>query len=144
MELRSPRGKSEGEGKAPRLDAALPSPAARRWRRHRAIVVFALIGKLSHHGGVTVAASRATCSRSSAAGSRVALVVRLYTPAGRSAARRDVARRHHRRRGVRAAILGHTNVGKEAAFLAVALVFTAVFALAARLAASWASAQKVA
>ena len=33
---------------------------------------------------------------------------------------------------VRAAILSHTDVGKEASFLAVALVFTLLFALAAR------------
>jgi uncharacterized membrane protein YfcA len=38
---------------------------------------------------------------------------------------------------VRAAILQHTDVGKEAAFLAVALVFTLLFALAARVLTSW-------
>ncbi len=39
---------------------------------------------------------------------------------------------------VRAAVLGHTNAGKEASFLAVALVFTLLFALAARSLTAWA------
>lgn len=43
---------------------------------------------------------------------------------------------------IRAAVLGRTNVGKEAAFLGIALAFIAVFVLAARLAAATASARR--
>jgi hypothetical protein len=43
---------------------------------------------------------------------------------------------------LRAAILGRTHAGKEAAFLAVALVFTLVLTLAGRLLASAASARR--
>ncbi len=39
---------------------------------------------------------------------------------------------------VRAAILRHTNAGKEVAFLVVALVFTLLFALTARALTAWA------
>jgi hypothetical protein len=107
-----------------------------------AIVVFTLIGLLSHHGGVSGRGVARDLLPLLGGWFGVALLVRLYTrPApwrlvttwlvGITA---GVA--------IRAAILGHTHAGKEAAFLAVALGFTAVFTLAARLAAATASARR--
>jgi hypothetical protein len=105
-----------------------------------AIVVFTLIGLLSHHGGVSGRGLARDLLPLLGGWFAVALVVRLYTRpapwrlgttwlAGITA---GVA--------IRAAILGHTHVGKEAAFLGVALVFTAIFVLAARIAATLISA----
>jgi Protein of unknown function (DUF3054) len=103
-----------------------------------AIVLFTVVGLLSHHGGVSATGLARDALPLLGGWFAVALLVRLYT---RPSLRRlavtwlggitaGVA--------VRAAVLGHTHAGKEAAFLAVALAFTLLFVLAARLATAWA------
>ena len=98
-----------------------------------AILAFVVVGLLSHHGNVTAGGLAGDALPLLGGWFAVALLVGLYTRpapirllvtwfAGITA---GVA--------VRAAILGHTHPGKEAAFLGVALAFTLVFALAARL-----------
>jgi len=107
-----------------------------------AIVVFTLIGLLSHRGGVSGRGLARDLLPLLGGWFAVALLVRLYT---RPALRRLIATWLVGITGgvvIRAAILGHTNVGKEVAFLGVALGFTAVFVLAARLAATTASARR--
>lgn len=107
----------------PRLAAACDAAA---------IVLFAVVGLLSHHGGVSGAGLARDALPLLGGWFAIALLVRLYTrPAvWRLAATwlvgitAGVA--------VRAAILGHTHAGREAAFLAVALAFTLLFAAAAR------------
>lgn len=107
-----------------------------------AIVVFTVIGLLSHDGALSGRGFARDALPLLGGWFAVALLVRLYTrPESRRLAATwlvgitaGVA--------IRAAILGRTHVGKEAAFLAVALVFTAVFALAARLAAATASGRR--
>jgi hypothetical protein len=107
-----------------------------------AIAVFTVIGLLSHHGGVTGRGLARDLLPLLGGWFAVALLVRLYArPAlwrlvttwlvGITA---GVA--------IRAVILGHTQAGKEGAFLGVALVFTGVFVLAARLAVATASARR--
>ncbi len=136
MEAACEGGKSEGEARVKRLLTLSPPLAA--GADAAAIVVFTLIGLLSHHGGVTGRGLARDLLPLLGGWFAVALLVRLYT---RSALRRLVATWLLGITGgvaVRAAILGHTNAGKEAAFLAVALGFTAVFVLAARLATAFA------
>ena len=102
-----------------------------------AIVVFALVGLFSHHGGVSGGGLARDALPLLGGWFAAALLFRLYArpAAWRLAATwlvgitAGVA--------VRAAILRHTHAGKEAAFLAVALTFTLLFALAARLATAW-------
>lgn len=97
-----------------------------------AIVVFAIVGLLSHHGGVSGRGLARDALPLLGGWLVAALLVRLYVrPAwGRLAATwllgitAGVA--------VRAAILGHTHPGREAPFLGVALGFTLLFSLAAR------------
>ncbi|HEY2354024.1 MAG TPA: DUF3054 domain-containing protein [Gaiellaceae bacterium] len=97
-----------------------------------AIVVFAVIGNLSHHGDVS-AGGLARDVLPILGGWLVAgLVFGLY--------RRPTLTRLAATWlvgvtagvAIRAAVLQHTDIGKEAAFLAVALVFTLLFALVAR------------
>lgn len=97
-----------------------------------AIVVFAVVGLLSHHGDVSGRGLARDALPLLGGWFAAAVLFRLY------------ARPEIRRLGatwllgitvgvaVRAAILGHTHAGKEAAFLGVALGFTLLFALAAR------------
>ncbi len=97
-----------------------------------AIVVFAVIGNLSHHGGVT-ASGLARDVLPLLGGWLVAgALFGLYRRP--SLARLAATWLVGVTAGVvvRAAILGHTHVGKETAFLVVSLVFTLLFALAAR------------
>lgn len=101
-----------------------------------AIVVFTVIGLLSHHGAVSARGLARDALPLLGGWFGVALLVRLY-------ARPTVPRLVTTwflglTAGVtiRAVILGHTRVGKEAAFLAVALAFTLLFVLAARLSAT--------
>src|SRR4051812_43151540 len=104
-----------------------------------AIVVFTLIGLLSHDHTLSGRGLARDLVPLLGGWFAVALLVRLYT---RPAWWRLVATWLIGITGgvaVRAAILGHTNIGKEAAFLAVALSFTAVFVLVARLAAGLAT-----
>jgi hypothetical protein len=102
-----------------------------------AIVVFAVIGNLSHHGDVSVRGLARDVLPLLGGWLGAGLVFGLYRrPAlWRLAATWLVGVTA----GVvvRAAVLSHRNVGKEAAFLAVALVFTLLFALAARGLTAW-------
>jgi Protein of unknown function (DUF3054) len=103
-----------------------------------AIVVFALIGNLSHHGDVSARGLARDVLPLLGGWIGAGMVFGLY--------RRPALWRLGATwlvgvtAGVvvRAAILRHTDVGKEAAFLAVALVFTLLFALAARALTAWA------
>ena len=98
-----------------------------------AIVVFTLIGLLSHQGGVSGRGLARDLLPLLGGWFAVALLVRLYT---RPSLWRLVATWLLGITGgvvLRAAILHHTAAGKEAAFLVVALVLTLLFALIARL-----------
>jgi len=102
-----------------------------------AIVLFAIVGLLSHHGGVSARGLARDALPLLGGWLAVALLVRLYT---RPSPRRLAATWLLGITGgvaVRAAILQHTHAGKEAAFLAVALSFTLLFALAARALTAW-------
>lgn len=104
-----------------------------------AILVFVVVGLLSHHGGVSARGFASDALPLLGGWFAAGLLLRLYTRptpvrligtwlVGITA---GVA--------IRAAILGHTHAGKEAAFLGVALAFTLALALAARLLAATAS-----
>ena len=104
-----------------------------------AIVVFAIVGLLSHHGGVSGRGLARDALPLLGGWFAAALLVRLYTrPAPWKLAATWLA-------GItggvaiRAAVLGHTHAGKEAAFLGVALAFTLLFVLVARAATAWLS-----
>ena len=102
-----------------------------------AIVVFAVIGNLSHHGDVSARGLARDVLPLLGGWLGAGLVFGLYRrpTVGRFAATWLVGVTA----GVvvRAAVLQHTDVGKDAAFLAVALVFTLLFALAARALTAW-------
>jgi hypothetical protein len=98
-----------------------------------AIVVFAVVGLLSHRGGVSAAGLARDALPLLGGWFAAALALRLYL-------RPTLGRLAGTWLGgitagvvVRAVVLGHTRVGKEAAFLAVSLAFTLVFVVAARL-----------
>lgn len=98
-----------------------------------AIVVFTLVGLLSHHGGPSGRGLARDALPLLGAWFAVALLVRLYT---RPAWQRLVVTwlvGITAGVAIRAAILGQTHAGQEAAFLGIALAFAAVFVLAARL-----------
>ncbi len=103
-----------------------------------AIVVFAVIGNVSHHGDVSGRGLARDVLPLLGGWLGAGLLFGLY--------RRPTLTRLAATwlvgvtAGVvaRAAVLHHTGVGKEAAFLAVALVFTLLFALAARALTAWA------
>jgi hypothetical protein len=137
MEAARPRGKGEGGREAARMKRVLAvSPPLAAGSDVAAIVVFTLIGLLSHDGAVSARALGRDLLPLLGGWFAVALVVRLYA---RPAAWRLVTTWLVGITGgvaIRAAILGHTRAGKEAAFLGIALTFTALFTLAARLAAS--------
>jgi Protein of unknown function (DUF3054) len=103
-----------------------------------AILVFAVIGNLSHHGDVSARGLARDVLPLLGGWLGAGVLFGLYRrpTLGRLAATWLVGVTA----GVvvRAAVLRHTNVGKEAAFLAVALVFTLLFALAARALTAWA------
>jgi hypothetical protein len=108
----------------PRLAAACDATA---------LVVFAVVGLLSHRGGVSGSGLARDALPLLAGWFAAALLLRLYT-------RPSVARLAGTWLAgvtagvvVRALVLRHTAVGKEAAFLAVSLAFGLVFVLAARL-----------
>ena len=110
----------------PRPRSAVASDAA-------AIVLFAVVGLLSHDGSVSGAGLARDALPLLGGWFAAALLVGLYargTPLRLAASwlagiTAGVA--------LRAAILGHTDVGKEAAFLAVALAFTLLFGVGGRL-----------
>jgi hypothetical protein len=102
-----------------------------------AIVVFAVIGNVSHHGGVSTGGLARDVLPLLGGWLAAGVLFGLYrrpTP-GRLVATWVVGITA----GVvvRAAVLGHTRLGTEAAFLGVALVFTLLFALAARALTVW-------
>ena len=107
-----------------------------------AIVLFVVVGLLSHHGDVSGGGLARDALPLLGGWFAAALLVRLYTRP--SPARFLATWLVGVTAGVtvRAAVLGHTHAGKEAAFLAVALAFTLVFALAARLVATRALARR--
>jgi hypothetical protein len=100
-----------------------------------ALVLFAVVGLVSHRGGVSVAGLARDALPLLAGWFAVAALAGLY------------ARPTIRRLGAtwlagvtagvvaRAVVLGHTGVGKEAAFLAVSLAFSLLFVLGGRVAA---------
>ncbi|HUJ54913.1 MAG TPA: DUF3054 domain-containing protein [Gaiellaceae bacterium] len=103
-----------------------------------AIVVFAVVGLLSHHGAVSGRGLARDALPLLGGWFAAALLFRLYA---RPALRRLAATwllGITAGVAVRAAILGHTHAGKEAAFLGVALAFTLLFVLAARAVTAWA------
>jgi uncharacterized membrane protein AbrB (regulator of aidB expression) len=111
-----------------------------------AIVVFAVIGNVSHHGDVS-ARGLARDVLPLLGGWLVAgMVFGLYAGMKFRVYRQPALWRLFATWlvgvtagvAVRAAVLNHTAVGKEASFLAVALVFTLLFALAARVLTVWA------
>ena len=103
-----------------------------------AILLFAVIGNLSHHGGVAAGGLARDILPLLGGWLGAGLLFGLYRRP--TLARLALAWLVGITAGVvvRAAVLRHTSVGKEAAFLAVALVFTALFALAARALTAWA------
>jgi hypothetical protein len=102
-----------------------------------AIVVFAVIGNLSHHGGVTAGGLARDILPLLGGWLGAGLLFGVYRAP--SLTRLAATWLVGITAGVviRAAVIRHTNVGKEAAFLAVALVFTGLFALAARALTAW-------
>ena len=98
-----------------------------------AIVVFAIVGLLSHHGDVSGRGLARDALPLLGGWFAAALLVRLYTAPAATRLFATWLAGITAGVAVRAAILDHTQVGKEAAFLAVALSFTLVFALLARL-----------
>ena len=108
-------------------------PAAAAACDTTAILVFAVVGLLSHRGGVSATGLARDAVPLLGGWFVAAALFRLYVdPALRRLAATWLA-------GVaggvilRALVLGHHAVGREAAFLGVALAFTALFVLVARL-----------
>ncbi len=140
MEAAREGREGESETRMKRLVALSPPLAA--GADAAAIVVLTLIGLLSHHGALNGRGFARDAVPLLAGWFAAALLVRLYT---RPALRRLVATwllGITAGVAIRAAILGRTHPGKEAAFLGVALAFTAVFVLVARLAAATAWARR--
>lgn len=110
-----------------------PRPAVAAACDAVALVAFAVVGLLSHDGAVSGRGLARDALPLLAGWFAAAAALGLYTrPAPARLAGTwlvgvsgGVA--------VRAAVLGHTNVGKEAAFLGVSLAFTLLFVLAARM-----------
>lgn len=102
-----------------------------------AIVLFAIVGLLSHHGGVNGRGLARDALPLLGGWLAVALAVRLYTRPGATRFAATWLLGISAGVAVRAAILGRTHAGKEAAFLAVALTFTLLLSLAGRVATAW-------
>jgi hypothetical protein len=103
-----------------------------------AILLFAVLGLLAHDGGVSGRGLARDALPLLGGWFAAGLLLRLYT---RPAPLRLVATwlaGITAGVAVRATVLGHTHAAKEAAFLAVALAFTLLFALGARLVTAWA------
>lgn len=103
------------------------------------LIVFAVVGLLSHHGGVSGRGLARDGVPLLCGWFAAAALARLYvTPTAARLAATWLA-------GVsgavvvRALVLGHHAVGGESAFLGVSLTFTLVFVVAARLAAGFVS-----
>lgn len=150
MASRDARGRGEGEGEAalelpPEYRRSyndpvrfFPSPRLAALADAVAIVVFAVIGNVSHHGDVSARglARDAVPLLGGWLGAGVLFELYRRPTLARLAATWIVGVTAGV--AVRAAALHHTSVGKEAAFLAVALVFLLLFALAARALTAWA------
>ncbi len=116
-----------------------PRPAVAAACDATALVVFAVVGLLSHHGGVSGRGLARDALPLLCGWFAAAALARLYvTPTVARLAATWLA-------GVtgavvvRALVLGHHAVGSESAFLGVSLTFTLIFVLAARLLAGLAS-----
>jgi hypothetical protein len=110
-----------------------PRPAVAAAADAAALVVFAVVGLLSHRGGVSGHGLARDALPLLGGWFVAAALLRLYTrPSPARLAGTWLA-------GVtggvivRALVLGHTDTAREAAFLAVSLAFTLLFVLAARL-----------
>jgi hypothetical protein len=110
-----------------------PRPADAAAADAAALVVFAVVGLLSHRGGVSGHGLARDALPLLGGWFVAAALLRLYTrPSPARLAGTWLA-------GVtggvivRALVLGHTDTAREAAFLAVSLAFTLLFVLAARL-----------
>ncbi|HZD87679.1 MAG TPA: DUF3054 domain-containing protein [Gaiellaceae bacterium] len=103
-----------------------------------AIVVFAVVGLLSHDGTVTGRGLARDALPLLGGWFALALLVRLYARPARWRLAATWLIGITAGVAVRAAILDHAHVGKEAAFLAVTLSFALLFVLAARVLTAWA------
>ncbi len=115
-----------------------PRPSLAATADAAAISAFAVVGLLSHHGGVSGRGLARDAVPLLGCWFAAALLLRLYA---RAAVWRLAATWLLGVTGgvaVRAGILGHSRAGKEAAFLGVALAFTLLFVLAARGLTAWA------
>jgi len=101
-----------------------------------ALVAFAVVGLLSHHGTVTAAGLAHDALPLLAGWFAAALVFRLYTRPSVSRLLATWACGVTAGVVLRALVLGRTLNGHEAAFLGVALAFTLLFVVVLRLAAA--------
>jgi Protein of unknown function (DUF3054) len=101
-----------------------------------ALVVFAVVGLLSHHGTVTATGLAHDALPLLAGWFAAALVFRLYTRPSASRLLATWACGVTAGVVLRALVLGRTLNGHEAAFLGVALAFTLLFVVVLRLAAA--------
>lgn len=104
-----------------------------------ALVVFAVIGLLSHTHGVSARGLARDALPLLGGWFVAATLFRLYARPSRARLAQTWLAGVAGGVVVRALVLGHHAVGREAAFLGVSLVFTLVFVLAARLAAGLAT-----
>jgi hypothetical protein len=114
-----------------------PRPRVAALADAAAIVVFAIVGLLAHHGGVRGGGLARDALPLLGGWFGAAVLLRLYK---RAELRRLAATwlvGITAGVAVRAAVLGHGDVAKEAKFLAVALAFTLLFVVAARLLTAW-------
>ncbi len=98
-----------------------------------AIVLFAVVGLLAHDGGVSGRGLARDALPLLGGWFAAALLARLYTQPTRLRLAATWLGGITAGVAVRAAVLGHTHPGREAVFLGVALAFTLLFVLAARL-----------
>lgn len=121
-----------------------PRPALAAAADAAALVVFAVIGLLSHRGGVSAHGFARDALPLLGGWFAVAAIVRLYTRPSRTRLAGTWLAGITLGVAVRAAVLGHHRAGREAAFLAVSLAFSLLFVLAARTAAGLLAARRAA
>jgi Protein of unknown function (DUF3054) len=113
-----------------------PRPALAAACDGAALVLFAVVGLLSHHGAVSGRGLARDALPLLGGWFVAAALLRLYARPGPARLAGTWLVGVTGGVVVRATILRHSDVGKEAAFLAVSLAFTLLFVLAARLAAA--------
>jgi hypothetical protein len=121
-----PNSYNDGVRLFPRPRTAAASDAA-------AIVLFAVVGLLSHHGSVAGSGLARDALPLLGGWFSAALLLGLYTRPGPLRLVATWLCGITAGVALRAVLLGHTQAGKEAAFLAVALAFTLLFVLGGRL-----------